>query len=404
MVDAVVSFTIEKLNEFVTKHVKIRTGVKDGIEWLKDELGYLLISVRAAEAHQDTEHIRLWTDNVREVSNQAVLILERFTAQQEENSAPEQGGVLHRMWRFICICKKEANLFDIGKEIESLKEKVVEDVIGFEDDVRTLLAQLGNGDPSLGLISIHGMGCLGKSALASKLYHSRELSHFKSRAWVCVSEDYNITHVLSKIINSFTGQGLDSLNKMEEIELLRHLRTKLLDGDHYLVVIDDIWDVDVWKKIKNAFPDKKNGSRVIMITRSKFVAEGVDSTCFVHQLRFLREGESWELFCNKAKPTPNLEILGKEMVDVKDHLWRKLKGESSEIKKLLNLSYDDLSFPLRQCFLYLARFPEDYTIEVSRLKLLWIAEQFVSDADEEGVDMEDVAEDYVNELMNRNMI
>ncbi|XP_074380593.1 putative disease resistance RPP13-like protein 3 [Apium graveolens] len=469
MVDAVVSFTIEKLSEFVTQQVNIRVGVKDGIEWLKDELGYLLISVRIAEGHQGSDHIRLWTNSVRDVANQALIILERFSAQQEEHAAHEHGGVLDRMRSFICICKKEANLYDIGNDIESLKVKIIgiksrrdeyrindiiintpdvqkrkrtflraasfdheDDVIGFQDDVQTLLAELGNRDPFLKLISIHGMGGLGKSTLASKLYHSSALSHFKSRAWVCVSEEYEITHVLRMIIKSFTKDKQDLLNEMEEVELQRHLRNILLNVEHYLVVIDDIWDVEVWKKIKNAFPDKKNGARVIITTRNKIVAEGIDDTCFVHELRFLRADESWQLFCKRTKPTPNLEVLGKEMVgkcgglplaivilsglllqkktftfwsEVKDHLWRKLKGKSSEIEELLNLSYDDLSLPTRQCFLYLARFPEDHTIDVFDLKLLWIAEEFISEADEEdGVDMEDVAEDYVNELINRNMI
>ncbi|WOG92183.1 hypothetical protein DCAR_0311443 [Daucus carota subsp. sativus] len=466
MVDAAVSFAIEKLGEFVSQQVNIRIGVKDGIEWLKDELGYLLISVKAAEAHQDKDHIRLWTDSVKDVANQAVIILERFSSQQEAQAADEQGGVLDCMRRFICICEKEANLFDIGNDIESLKQKIIgiksrrdeyhisdiiiatpevqkrrrallraasfdheKDVVGFGDDVRTLLAKLCNEDPSLGLISIHGMGGLGKSTLASKLYHSSELGHFKSRAWVCVSEDYDISHVLRKIIKCFGVEGTDLLNKMEEVELLGHLRKILLGGDHYLVVIDDIWDVEVWKKIKNAFPDKKNGSRVIITTRNKIVAEGVEDTCLVHELGFLSKDESWQLFCKRAKPPPNLEMLGKEMVDkcgglplaivilsglllqkktykfwsdVKDQLWRKLKGESSEIQELLNLSYDDLSCHIRQCFLYLARYPEDHTIRVRKLKLLWIAEEFVEEQD--GVDMEDVAEDYVNELINRNMI
>ncbi|KAL8127777.1 hypothetical protein AgCh_014630 [Apium graveolens] len=125
MVDAVVSFTIEKLNEFVIKQANIRIGVKDGIEWLKNELGYLLISVNAAEAQHNLPHIRLWIDEVKDVANQAVIILERFSSQQEEQAAHEQGGVLDRMRSFICICNKEVNLYDIGKDIESLKEKII---------------------------------------------------------------------------------------------------------------------------------------------------------------------------------------------------------------------------------------------------------------------------------------
>ncbi|XP_074378493.1 putative disease resistance protein RXW24L [Apium graveolens] len=42
-----------------------------------------------------------------------------------------------------------------------------------------------------------------------------------------------------------------------------------------------------------------------------------------------------------------------------------------------------MSFQTRQCFLYLARFPEDHIIDVFELKLLWIAEEFISEADEE---------------------
>lgn len=36
MVDATVSFAIEKLNDFLTQEVNTRTGVKDGVRWLKD--------------------------------------------------------------------------------------------------------------------------------------------------------------------------------------------------------------------------------------------------------------------------------------------------------------------------------------------------------------------------------
>ncbi|KAL1819849.1 hypothetical protein ACET3Z_014718 [Daucus carota] len=374
---------------------------------------------------------------------------------------------MDRMLSLICLCKKEASLYDIGKEIESLKRRVVEiknrreeygianmlanlkvqqrkmsvllrttaienqvDVVGFEDDFRALLAELIGEDPSLKLIAIHGMGGLGKTTLANKIYNSSELSRFKIRAKVCVSQEYNIGDVLRKIIRSFMGHDLD-LWKMDEVDLLQHLR-KLLDGDKYIVLIDDIWDLEAWEMIKKAFPDKKNGSRIIITTRNKNVAQRVDDRCLVHELRFLREDESWQLFCKRVEPAQNLEKLGKDMVGkcqglplaivvlsglllhkknyddwskVKDHIWRQLKGNSVEIQEILSLSYNDLSFQTRQCFLYLARFPEDQTFRVHKLKQIWIAEEFISEADEgDGIFMEDVAEDNLNELINRNMI
>ncbi|XP_074341942.1 disease resistance protein RPP13-like [Apium graveolens] len=102
---------------------------------------------------------------------------------------------------------------------------------------------------------------------------------------------------------------------MDEHDLLQYLKKLLQDRGCYLALIDDIWDIKAWIQIKDAFPDQKNGSRIIITTRNKKVAEMADDKCFVHQLRFLTENESWELFCKRAKPTTqNMEKLGKEMV------------------------------------------------------------------------------------------
>lgn len=462
MVDTVVSIAIGKLDAFITQQVNIRRGVKEGVRWLKDELGFLQITVRDAEAKQGGDLICVWINSVRDVANDAVRILDSFGAVQEKHAG---------LRSCICICKKEVNLYDIGMEIESLKERVIEikrrredygisnilanlsvqpkkktllkptsfekqvDMVGVEDDVKTLLEELIREDSSLNVISIHGMGGLGKTTLARKLYNSNELKHFQSRAWVCVSKEYKLDDVLKMIIKSFmkheqAGHELELLN-MELDGLMRHLH-KLLDRDRYLVVIDDIWDIEAWEDIKKAFPENNNGSRVIVTTRNAKVAEQVDDRCFVHKLRFLTKDESWELFRKRAKPGRNLEKLGEEMVgkcgglplaivvlsglllrkktrkdwsDVKDHIWRHLKDGSVKIEEILSLSYDDLTYPMSQCFLYLARFPEDHSIDVDKLKLLWIAEEFISEADQgDGVTLEVVAEEYLNELINRNMI
>ncbi|KAL1807132.1 hypothetical protein ACET3Z_030200 [Daucus carota] len=167
--------------------------------------------------------------------------------------------------------------------------------------------------------------------------------------------------------------------------------------------------------------------------RNKKVAETtVDKNGLAHQLRFLRGDESWELFCKIAEPNQNLENLGREMVGkcrglplaivilgglllhnkshdywlkVKERIWRNLTDDSVDINEILSLSYKDLSPQLSDCFLYLARFPEDAIIQVKRLKHLWIAEEFISEDEEgDGVLMEDLAEDCLNELINRNLI
>ena len=52
--------------------------------------------------------------------------------------------------------------------------------------------------------------------------------------------------------------------------------------------------------------------------------------------------------------------------------------------------------------LYLGIYPQDYTIHTVDLTRQWVAEGFISKS--HGIDQEDVAKRYFNELMNRSMI
>ncbi|KAL8106814.1 hypothetical protein AgCh_023552 [Apium graveolens] len=391
MVDAIVSSAIEKLGAFIAQEVNILLEVKDNLRWLKDELRYLQSSVRSAESRLEEEQIRNWVEDVRDVANDAIKILSDFSAHQQEYAAPKQG-ILDHVRACVCVCNKEVMLYDIGKEIESLQKRIL-------------------------------------------VIKNSELRNFDTRAKVCVSNDYNIKDVLKRIIKSFMGPEHEQyMSTMDEYDLLQYLTKLLEDRGCYLALIDDIWDIKAWIQIKDAFPDQKNGSRIIITTRNKRVAEMADDKCFVHRLRFLTEDESWELFCKRAEPTPNLKKLGREMVGkcrglplaivvlsgllshnmsydywskVKEHIWRHLKDNdlSPQIGEILSLSFNDLSPQMKDCFLYLARYPEDHGIDLDELKRIWIAEEFISEAEEgEGVIMEDLAEDCLKELINRNLL
>ncbi|KAK8524469.1 hypothetical protein V6N12_029335 [Hibiscus sabdariffa] len=83
------------------------------------------------------------------------------------------------------------------------------------------------------------------------------------------------------------------------------------------------------------------------------------------------------------------------------------RGGGPWITDVLALSYDDLPSYLRPCFLYLSQFPEDYDIHVDRLIQLWVAEGIVSSQqgkEDGGETAEDVAEGYLIELAERQMI
>ncbi|KAM7488920.1 hypothetical protein LguiB_026404 [Lonicera macranthoides] len=79
--------------------------------------------------------------------------------------------------------------------------------------------------------------------------------------------------------------------------------------------------------------------------------------------------------------------------------------QDQRIKQVLTLSYDDLPYQLKSCFLYMGNFQVDYTVSTEKLCLLWIAEGMVDPKEKvEGETMMDVAERYLGELAQRSIV
>lgn len=77
---------------------------------------------------------------------------------------------------------------------------VEENPVGFEDATDLLLAKLLDEEPRRLVISIFGMGVLGKTTLA-KLYHNNDVKNkFDYCAWVSVSQDYKIKDENYKVL------------------------------------------------------------------------------------------------------------------------------------------------------------------------------------------------------------
>ncbi|XP_042450499.1 disease resistance protein RPM1-like isoform X2 [Zingiber officinale] len=74
-----------------------------------------------------------------------------------------------------------------------------------------------------------------------------------------------------------------------------------------------------------------------------------------------------------------------------------------KVKNILNLSFNDLPYYLKNCFVFCSIFPEDYLINRKKLIRLWVAEGFV-EAKSSNRSMEEEAEDYLAELVDRSML
>ena len=68
----------------------------------------------------------------------------------------------------------------------------------------------------------------------------------------------------------------------------------------------------------------------------------------------------------------------------------------------LYLSYDQLPQNLKECFLYCALYPEDWSMQRDHLVMSWLAEGFIEK--KENQLMEDTAEEYYYELISRNLL
>ncbi|CAM8938018.1 unnamed protein product [Rhodiola kirilowii] len=466
------------LGQFLQQQASFLFNIRDKIEWLKKELISMQSFLQDAEKKLDNDDssIRVWVSDLRDLAYECEDAIDTFLLKLSCMREPQPGctGTMSRC--FVAYTAKFRSTYELGCQIEKLMKKVTdissrrqryrldatdvsstsdsrekklmqlrrsapyannELMVGLGETISLLEGKLTEGGSGRFVISILGMGGLGKTTLARKLYNSLRQRYFESYSWVCVSQEYNTRDILLDLIKSMvkpepTKKDLERMTTKHSMEA--YLRT-WLTGRRFLVVIDDVWEREAWESLERAFPDNNKSSRVIITTRKKHVA--TLNTAYVHELRYLQEDESWELFCKKAFPDdneiicpPNLERLGREMVTkcsglplaiitlggllstksqvlsewetVRDNLWKELKKDSVHINPVLLLSYNDLPQNLKPCFLYVGMFPEDFEIELSELIWKWVAEGFIGQ-EEEG-SPEDTAKYYFNELVGRSLI
>ncbi|KAL7233912.1 hypothetical protein ACSBR1_017505 [Camellia fascicularis] len=307
-------------------------------------------------------------------------------------------------------------------------------IYGREHDQRKIIELLVRGAESshnnIGVIPIVGMGGIGKTTLAQLVYNDETVQkHFHLKAWVCVSDEFDIMRITKAILESVTSRTF-SFNNLDQVQV--ELK-QALAGKKFLIVLDDVWNKKYsdWNVLKKPFNEGAQGSKVVVTTRDREVA-GMMTTVELHDVKILSKEDCWSLFAQHAfantsiDANPKLVSISKEIVEkckglplaartlggllrskVRDEEWEDVLHskiwdlpQESDILPALRLSYHHLPSHLKQCFAYCSIIPNDYEFEEEELVLLWMAEGFIQKQRKK--QMEDVGGEYFRELLSRS--
>ncbi|XP_058721431.1 putative disease resistance RPP13-like protein 1 [Vicia villosa] len=277
-----------------------------------------------------------------------------------------------------------------------------EEIISF-----LLLDNNSSSSNQVPVISIVGLGGMGKTTLAQLVYKDpRVQQNFDLKAWVYVSESFDVIRLTKAILESF-----GSSPNTENLDRLQCQLQEKIAGKKCLLVLDDIWKVD-WEsceRLLSFFNEGSSGSKIVVTTRNKKNASAMESKFF--ELFQLGEIDSWSLFERHAFPNkkgseyPDLEPIGKMIVHkcgglplavitmgkllrakfsqsewieiLEDDMWH-LSEKDTGINPVLRLGYHNLPSNLKPCFAYCSIFPKGYEFDKNTLIKMWMANGLLS--------------------------
>ncbi|CAI0554978.1 unnamed protein product [Linum tenue] len=299
-------------------------------------------------------------------------------------------------------------------------------VVGREDDKKNIIELLlnSNREANISVVPIVGMGGLGKTTLAQLVSDDdRVKGHFDIKAWVYVSQSFDVKVILGKMLRSMncgSQAGVD-------LDVLQTRVREAIKGKRFLFVLDDVWEETdrSWETLGKYLMFGAAGSKVLVTTRSTKVAEvgggalkSRTSTIIVvpYNLKGLSEEESWNLLVEKAFPRKvpqesQLQKIGKKilrkcdgvplavstiaavLVDFKDPKfeWPSFlqnglssitkEGEDDPTMSALKLGFNHLPSHMKHCFAYCKFFSKGEELRINLLVQLWVAQGYIESED-----------------------
>lgn len=467
MVDAVVSGFLQTLLNVLVEEGRIVNEFRDQFLKLQNELQLMQCFLKDADKQKrKNQTLRGITADLRELIFEAEDILAdcKLRSSMEENKSSTGWLAYFYTSKLQFQYQTGKRLKEINDKITSIKQNIMSYlspsminemgridahidqmprwsspvydhtlVVGLEVDTKKIKDWLCKADVSIQEIGIVGMGGLGKTTIAQEVFNDRGMEdRFERRIWVSVSQTFDEEQIMRSMLRNLGDAGVAD----DRGELLRKINQYLL-GKRYLIVMDDVWSLDLnwWYRIYEGLP-KGNGSSIVITTRNEEVAKRmrvVEEK--IHRPKFLSSDDGWLLFRKIAFAksggeciNSDLENVGKEIVEkckglplaikaiaglllhkshyrewkrIADNFRDELAGNDDSVMASLQLSYDELPAYLKSCFLSFSLYPEDCVITKKELVHWWIGEGFVPSRNRPS---SEAGEDCFSGLTNRCLV
>ncbi|KAK8329642.1 hypothetical protein V6Z12_A11G336600 [Gossypium hirsutum] len=332
-----VTSAVTTIGKVLTEEAIYLGGVEEQVGRLQTELKWMQSSLMVVETKQSTdERIRLWVGEIRELAYDAEDVVEEFAFKIESKN---KGGLPSCVKRSACCLKEGWTLHKTRSNIEKIIERINDlvrrlqaygvkelkdrgeessssterresrrpyphimddNIVGLVDDTKELVSILKDQRSECSwVVLIWGMGGLGKTTLAKKIYHHREvIDDFDHLAFVYISQQCQRRKVWEDILSCFKKLDRDDREKRDE-ELAEKL-FNILKDKKCLVVLDDVWTIEAWDNLKPAFP-LDSRSKILLTSRNSGIVLNAEK----RELGCLNNEQSWELFEKIAFPQRN---------------------------------------------------------------------------------------------------